>query len=240
MLGYVLIGVLLLGGVILVRPLLGQKSGRARIRAALRRHLLPSSLVVAAMALIIRWGGAHWLELLEIGILGPASVIGLLAMAWQLRRGRRFGAALVDVRRDPIRRVFRICGVVLAVSGALILTGLIADGKLDAPSFVRVLFVVTTALFFISKGRSTTELYENGIVRLEGALPWGAVSAYSWQERGNIAVLKLRLREPWRFQRELAIRIPVEEQPRLQALLLTRLPYLGTGVPENETRAPLT
>lgn len=176
---------------------------------------------------------------LPLLILGTGLEVGALARR-RWNRGR-FGSPVVNMAGNPIQKLFRIAGVMMLGGGMLMLAGALVGGQPGTVEVLRLVFFGATGLLLLAKSQPTPELFENGIVRLEGTLPWDRVSAYAWQEYEKVSVLRLQLREAWRFQRRLSFTIPTSEQATVHAWLQKRIPYLGSQrkMPERKARLPV-
>lgn len=71
-------------------------------------------------------------------------------------------------------------------------------------------------------------LFEGGVLRRYGFLPWSRVRAYRWIEDEDMAELQLVLTRPWWIRTEITVVIPRANLPTMQAWLGSRLPCLGT------------
>jgi len=191
-------------------------------------HLRALAILIVAY-LVTRSSGVFGHRVVESIVL--FGVTGSLAVSHivRWRALRRAGSPLLV--RDPGRRgriIGRVLGALLTFGAFSIVAAAVMDGVITlfgVAGFSACLMIALTLLG--ASGSGWSNLFEAGVIRRYGFLPWSRVQAYRFVEYEESAELQLVLARPWWLRSEITVVIPRANLPTMNAWLGRRLPCLG-------------
>jgi len=184
--------------------------------------------ILSVAYLAARSHGAFDPHLLESVLLFGLTGGQVASFVIRRRASRRAGGPLLVPDRAHVRIATRLLAGICAfgavvTGGSMILSGVVTVNKVAVLS---VLAMSTVTVLQASQGLPV--LFEGGVLRRYGFLPWSRVHACRWIEYQDTAELQLVLTRPWWFRNEITVLIPKGNLPTLHAWLGSRLPCLGT------------
>ena len=214
-------------GFILYRKARDQFGSRTAAEMLGSTHVRALSILIVAY-LVTRSGGVFGHRVLESIVL--FGVTGSLAVSHivRWRALRRAGSPLLVRDLGRGRLVGRIFGALLLFGAFSIVASAVTNGVITlfgVAGFSACLMAAATLL--VASGSGMPTLFEAGVIRRYGFLPWSRVQAYRFVEYEENAELQLVLARPWRLKNEITVVIPRANLPTMHAWLGHRLPCLG-------------
>jgi hypothetical protein len=178
------------------------------------RRLLPP---VIALAVII----AVWLTAAHFGlgadVVGPALVgLGLSGRlhSWRVL-AKRAGPCVLAMRAPPRRKTWLVHIALAALAIPLIVLAALARSPLLWFFLAGHLALVSGPVIAYFTG---TQLRENGVLRIEGLIPWNTVQSFAWTGQ----TLELTAHRQWGGAR-LRLPVPVDQRQWLDDWLSQRI-----------------
>jgi hypothetical protein len=226
-----LIGALLFAAAFTASGFLFYRKARSRYGSRPAADMLGNShlrilgvLIVAY--LLARSGIAATQDVVEaillFGLAGTQAVSNIVRM----RARRRAGEPLLVP--DGSRIGGRIFGAMLTFGAFAIGIHMIETGAASLIGVAGFSACALSAVTVLQASRGLAVVFEGGVIRRYGFLPWSRVQAYRWIEYQDNAELQLVLSRPWWLRNEITVVVPRANLPTLQAWLGRRLPCLGT------------